>query len=93
MPRCSKKRFKKEIFTALDSNFILKDKLLNVSWDNLLVAIEKLDEGVGSTFEMLEPKKSPAKRAQSAPFEDRLCARLPLYEEIQMHFEQNPETD
>lgn len=67
---------KKEIFTALGSNFILKDKILNVSWDNLLVAINKLDEEVQSDFVRLEPKESVAIRTQSAPSEDGLCARL-----------------
>ena len=67
---------KKEIFTALGSNFILKDKILTVSLDNLLVAIDKLEKEVQATSAMFEPKESVAIRTQSAPSEDGLCARL-----------------
>jgi len=67
---------KKEIFTALGSNFILKDQKLSISLDNLLVAVKNLHEGVTVNSGMLEPTKSPVDRTRSAHFEGGSCALL-----------------
>jgi hypothetical protein len=48
---------KKEIFTALGSDYTLKDKKLNVSLDNLLFPIRNGAEEVRRITEKLEPKK------------------------------------
>lgn len=49
---------KKEIVTALGSNLTLKDGKLSISWDNLLLPIQKIAKDLDGSRTMLEPVNS-----------------------------------
>ncbi len=51
---------KKEIFFSLGSDLILKDKILSISWDNLLFPIQTMAKEVHDIHERLEPEKNGA---------------------------------
>lgn len=51
---------KKEIFFSLGSDLILKDKMLSISWDNLLFPIQAMAKEVHAIRERLEPEKDVA---------------------------------
>jgi hypothetical protein len=51
---------KKEIFTSLGSNYVLRDGKLNISLDDLLFPIEKGAQEVRSTLSMLESPENVA---------------------------------
>lgn len=48
---------KKEIFSAIGSDLILKDKKISIYWENLLFPMEKLARKVKDVHERLEPSK------------------------------------
>ena len=58
---------KKEIFTALGSNFSLKDGKLHLSVDILLFAVNQLDQNATRVTTVLEPEKALATTAQNDP--------------------------
>ena len=65
---------KKEIFAALGSDFILKDKKLNVSLDNLLFPIQTASKEAHAISARLEPLKKPIDKKKI----ERLYARNPV---------------
>ena len=55
---------KKEIFTALGSNLVLKNKKLFIDWDNLLVPMKSAAKEVRAIHERLEPHKNVVTKAE-----------------------------
>lgn len=51
---------RKEIFAALGSNLILKDKKLRIDWDDLLFPIQTMAKEVRAVHAGLEPPKNNA---------------------------------
>lgn len=68
---------KKEIVTALGSNLSLKDGKLSISWDNLLIPIQKLTKDLNRTRTRLEPPKSIGKQGRNGQNYALSCSKLP----------------
>ncbi|MBU6321630.1 MAG: zinc ribbon domain-containing protein [Patescibacteria group bacterium] len=51
---------RKEIFAALGSDLVLKDRKLCISWDNLLFPMQTMAKEVHAIYDRLEPVENPA---------------------------------
>ena len=58
---------KKGIFTALGSDFILQDRKLRITLDNLLAPIKKAAEAIRNQPARLEPYKNGVKQKENGP--------------------------
>lgn len=68
---------RKEIVTALGSNLTLKDGKLSISWDNLLLPIQKIAKDLGGSRTMLEPPKSIGNKGRNGDIDPQFSSMLP----------------